>query len=163
MLTSSAPPAGPPPPNSMPCPPSSLRSPPPPAPISTTSTASKNPVSPPNISSWKTASRPAAIPSFPASGIAIWHVDELGDRDNQSLANNSVHANYELTLVQADNLWHFQNNLNAGDSRDLYYAGNPAAGYVNQFTRYDCPQRPLVGRLHFRPRLRRLLAPAIPT
>lgn len=68
-----------------------------------------------------------------ASGIAIWHIDELGDRDNQSLAYNTTHKNYEVTLMQADNLWHFQNNVNGGDARDLYYSGNSAAGYSNRF------------------------------
>jgi len=56
---------------------------------------------------------------LPASGIAVWHVDELGNRDNQSLTPNSSHLNYELTLVQADNLWHFEYNVNGGDAADL--------------------------------------------
>ncbi len=69
---------------------------------------------------------------LPAAGIAVWHIDELGDRDNQSLLTNSAHANYEVTLVQADNLWHFENNVNTGDANDLYYAGNTAVGYANR-------------------------------
>ncbi len=68
---------------------------------------------------------------LPASGIAVWHVDELGDRDNPSLVPNATHANYEVTLVQADNLWHFEHNVNSGDANDLYYAGNSAASYTN--------------------------------
>jgi len=68
-----------------------------------------------------------------ASGIAIWHIDQLGNRDNQSRVRNSIHANYECTLIQADNLWHFNNNANAGDSNDLYYLGNSAIGYTNAF------------------------------
>jgi M6 family metalloprotease-like protein/uncharacterized repeat protein (TIGR02543 family) len=68
-----------------------------------------------------------------ASGIAIWHVDQLGNRDNQSLIPNTSHANYECSLIQADNLWHFQSNTNSGDSKDLYYLGNTAAGYTNTF------------------------------
>ena len=44
---------------------------------------------------------------------------------------NSSHLNYEVTLVQADNLWHFQNYVNAGDAYDLYYQGNSAAAYTN--------------------------------
>ena len=66
-----------------------------------------------------------------ASGIAVWHIDELGDRDNQSMVPNTSHANYEVTLVQADNLWHFQRNGNSGDAQDLYYSSNPAAAYTN--------------------------------
>ncbi|MBI3985281.1 MAG: M6 family metalloprotease domain-containing protein [Lentisphaerae bacterium] len=76
---------------------------------------------------------------LPASGVAVWHVDELGDHNNQSLAANSNHANYELTLVQADNQWHFQNRVNYGDSNDLYHSGNAAAGYGNQFTDSSSP------------------------
>lgn len=77
--------------------------------------------------------------SIPASGVAIWHVDELGDHNNQSLVTNSSHLNYELTLVQADNLWHFENNVNQGDTRDLYYLGNSASGYANRFSDVTAP------------------------
>lgn len=76
---------------------------------------------------------------LPASGIAIWHVDELGDRDDQSLDYNTTHSNYEVTLVQADNQWHLQKNANAGDARDLYYAGNPASAYQNRFSDVTTP------------------------
>jgi len=76
---------------------------------------------------------------LPASGIAIWHIDELGDRDNQSLIYNTTHANYEATLVQADNLWHFESNANAGDANDLYSSGNVAAGYINAFSDATLP------------------------
>lgn len=70
--------------------------------------------------------------ALPAAGVAVWHVDELGDRDNQSLTPNSSHQNYELTLVQADNLWHFETTTtNSGDANDLYYLGNSAAAYTN--------------------------------
>ena len=81
---------------------------------------------------------------LPAAGIAVWHVDEQGNRDNQSLVYNSSHANYELTLVQADNLWHFENNLPytqyCGDANDLYYSGNTAAAYLNLLTDYSMPK-----------------------
>jgi len=77
--------------------------------------------------------------NLPASGVAIWHIDELGDRDNQSLLPNSTHQNYEVTLVQADNLWHFQNDVNSGDAYDLYYLGNAAAGYLNALSDWNAP------------------------
>ncbi|MFH0938004.1 MAG: M6 family metalloprotease domain-containing protein [Planctomycetota bacterium] len=78
--------------------------------------------------------------SLPASGIAIWHIDELGDRDNQSMVPNTNHANYEVTLVQADNLWHLQTTTNNfGDAYDLYYSGNSATAYTNQFTDTSSP------------------------
>ena len=71
--------------------------------------------------------------SLPASGIAVWHIDELGDRDNQSLAYNTAHENYECTLMQADGLWDFQLNVNSGDDGDLFHSDNPADGYQNVF------------------------------
>lgn len=76
---------------------------------------------------------------LPASGVAIWHVDELGDRDDQRIAYNTTHSNYECSLVQADNQFHFQRYINAGDARDLYYAGNPASGYANEFSDVTAP------------------------
>jgi M6 family metalloprotease-like protein len=76
---------------------------------------------------------------LPSSGIAVWHVDQLGDRDNQSLTPNTSHLNYELTLVQADNLWHFENNTNNGDAYDLYYLGNRAAAYTNHLDDSSSP------------------------
>ncbi len=77
--------------------------------------------------------------SLPAAGIAVWHIDELGDASNQSLKPNTQHANYEVTLVQADNLWHFENNKNSGDAYDLYYKGNRAIGYANLFSDLSLP------------------------
>jgi M6 family metalloprotease-like protein/uncharacterized repeat protein (TIGR01451 family) len=77
--------------------------------------------------------------AIPASGLAIWHVDELGDRDNQSTNYNATHANYECSLVQADNLYHFQRNINSGDANDLYYASNTAPAYINAFTDASSP------------------------
>ena len=53
------------------------------------------------------------------SGIAIWHVDEYGSNDNQQMTP-SLH--YECTLVQADGNWDMENNLNYGDSTDLWGA-----------------------------------------
>ncbi|MBJ6799193.1 M6 family metalloprotease domain-containing protein [Geomonas propionica] len=76
---------------------------------------------------------------LPAAGVAVWHVDELGERDNQSLTPNQSHHNYELTLVQADNLWHFENYVNPGDARDLYYLGNGAAAYTNTIDEFSAP------------------------
>ncbi len=77
--------------------------------------------------------------NLPGGGVAVWHIDELGDRDNQSLVPNSLHQNYEVTLVQADNRWHFENYQNSGDANDLYYSGNSAAGYVNRIGSNTAP------------------------
>lgn len=83
---------------------------------------------------------------LPAAGIAIWHIDELGDRDNESRDYNSEHKNYEQTLVQADNLWHLHlrrdivgTGYNYGDANDLWYAGNNAAAYANVFNDNSTP------------------------
>ncbi len=76
---------------------------------------------------------------LPSAGIAVWHVDELGDRDNQSMTPNSSHRNYELTLVQADNLWHFENDINYGDASDLYYLGNATVVYTNRLDDTSAP------------------------
>jgi M6 family metalloprotease-like protein len=76
---------------------------------------------------------------LPASGIAIWHVDELGDHNNQSLDPNVSHDNYEVTLIQADGLWDFQEYQNSGDQYDLYHAGNSAAAYTNRFNKSTTP------------------------
>jgi M6 family metalloprotease-like protein len=71
---------------------------------------------------------------LPGSGVAIWHIDELGDGNDQRMYPNTSHQNYEVTLVQADNQWDFQLNDNNGDTTDLYYRGNTAAGYSNEFS-----------------------------
>ncbi|HOX57104.1 MAG TPA: immunoglobulin domain-containing protein [Candidatus Paceibacterota bacterium] len=77
--------------------------------------------------------------SLPGSGVAIWHVDELGDKDNQSTNFNNLHLNYELSLVQADNSCHLQNNSNFGDAQDLYFLGNTAADYSNRLSDASSP------------------------
>ncbi|MGA2091903.1 MAG: M6 family metalloprotease domain-containing protein [Sedimentisphaerales bacterium] len=77
--------------------------------------------------------------SIPAAGVAVWHIDELGDKDNQSLAPNTTHANYEVTLVQADNLWHFEYYQDLYDAKDLYYAGNSASAYSNRLDDSSSP------------------------
>lgn len=77
--------------------------------------------------------------NIPGSGIAIWHCDERGNKDDQRHAYNTTHQNYEVQLMQADNLWHLNNNVNGGDESDLYYLGNPAAGYTNEFSDDTAP------------------------
>jgi len=77
--------------------------------------------------------------NLPASGIAIWHIDEEGNKDDQRMSPNTAHENYEVTLVQADNQWDFELNINDGDWMDLFYSGNPAAGYSNEFSDASSP------------------------
>ena len=76
---------------------------------------------------------------IPGAGVAVWHVDELGDHNNQSTNYNTTNGNYEVTLVQADNRWDFERNQNSGDANDLYYEGNSAAGYSNEFSDTTSP------------------------
>ena len=73
------------------------------------------------------------------SGIAVWHIDELGNRDNQSLQPNSSHLNYEAQLEQADNRWDYEFNGNVRDAEDLFYPGNPAPHYANAFSDLTSP------------------------
>ncbi len=73
------------------------------------------------------------------SGIAVWHIDELGDRDNQGLRTNDSHLNYEVTLEQADNRWDLEFNGEPRDPEDLFYAGNPAPHYANAFSDLTSP------------------------
>jgi M6 family metalloprotease-like protein len=77
--------------------------------------------------------------AIPGSGVAVWHIDELGNRDDQNLETNSSHANFEATLESADNRWDMQHYINEGDAEDLFYADNPAAGYANTFSDFTSP------------------------
>lgn len=66
---------------------------------------------------------------LPGSGIALWHIDEYGNAEAQSREYNTLHKNFLVTLVQADNQWHLHKNANKGDAWDLFYDGNTAEGY----------------------------------
>lgn len=76
---------------------------------------------------------------LPGSGVLVWHVDELGNRNKPNVIPNTTHNNYELTLVQADNLWDMQNKVNNGDANDPYYCNNPASGYANALSDATAP------------------------
>ncbi len=58
--------------------------------------------------------RDAALPD---AGLAIWHIDELG---NNSANQMTEASHFEATLVQADGLWNLEHNQNSGDSTDLW-------------------------------------------
>ena len=75
---------------------------------------------------------------LPASGVAVWHIDELGNRDDQRFDYNQFHWNYEVTLVAADNNWDFEQGRGA-NSRDLFFSGNMTAGYNNSFSDTSLP------------------------
>lgn len=57
--------------------------------------------------------------TLPDAGLAIWHVDELGNNSNEQMTP-AMH--YELSLEQADNLFNLEHGTNAGDASDLYDA-----------------------------------------
>jgi M6 family metalloprotease-like protein len=57
--------------------------------------------------------------SLPCSGLAIWHVDELGSNDFEDMKPK---RHYECSLEQADNLFELEQKVNIGDWRDLHNA-----------------------------------------
>jgi hypothetical protein len=60
---------------------------------------------------------------LPASGLAVWHIDELGDNENQGMTANS---HYECSIVQADGRFELEHGLageHYGDKDDLFYGG----------------------------------------
>ena len=61
--------------------------------------------------------------ALPASGLAIWHIDELGNNDNQDMTPAS---HYECSLEQADGEFDFERlepNRPFGDANDLFHGG----------------------------------------
>jgi M6 family metalloprotease-like protein/uncharacterized repeat protein (TIGR01451 family) len=75
----------------------------------------------------------------PGSGVAVWHIDELGSNSKVNLNPNTIHNNYEATLVQADNRWDLENYFNSGDQNDVYFAENGAGSYMNKLTDATSP------------------------
>jgi len=62
--------------------------------------------------------------SLPASGLAIWHVDEEGSNNNEQMLPN---FHYEASLEQADNKFELERQRrHIGDSADLFHAGGNA-------------------------------------
>jgi hypothetical protein len=71
--------------------------------------------------------RDAALPD---GGIAIWHVDELGDNSNEQ---GSPTKHYECALVQADGRSDLEQRVNIGDTTDLFSADqNSAFGHASR-------------------------------
>jgi len=68
------------------------------------------------------AGRDAALPD---TGLAIWHVDELGNNEHQQ---DDPVLHYECALIQADGRKDLENNTNQGDADDLYGPGKTFAG-----------------------------------
>ena len=59
---------------------------------------------------------------LPDAGLAIWHVDELGDNSNEQM---TATMHYQLSLEQADGRFDLEHGANGGDSDDLYGAPGP--------------------------------------
>jgi M6 family metalloprotease-like protein len=59
---------------------------------------------------------------LPGSGLAIWHIDELGDNENQGRTANS---HYECSIVQADGAFDLEHGEGGqyGEAVDLYFGG----------------------------------------
>ncbi len=58
---------------------------------------------------------------LPCSGLAIWHVDELGDNQNEQM---TAVLHYECSLVQADGRHDLEDDPhNLGDATDLFAQG----------------------------------------
>ncbi|GJG94407.1 M6 family metalloprotease domain-containing protein [Cupriavidus pauculus] len=58
---------------------------------------------------------------LPGSGLAIWHIDELGDNSNEQM---TAVKHYECALIQADGRHDLENNpANLGDATDLFFQG----------------------------------------
>ncbi len=62
--------------------------------------------------------------TLPASGLAIWHVDERGSNNNEQMTPTS---HYECTLVQADGKWDLERKRNQGDAADLFSAATASS------------------------------------
>jgi M6 family metalloprotease-like protein len=62
--------------------------------------------------------------SLPSSGLAIWHVDELGSNENEQM---TPEMHYECSIVQADNQFHLEHKVNYGDKKDLFNKINNSA------------------------------------
>jgi M6 family metalloprotease-like protein len=60
---------------------------------------------------------------LPCSGLAIWHVDELGSNENEQM---SPTRHYECALEQADDRHDLERGVNEGDQHDLHSAATRA-------------------------------------
>jgi M6 family metalloprotease-like protein len=57
--------------------------------------------------------------SLPSEGLAIWHIDERGNNQNERM---TAAQHYECSLEQADGRFDLERNRNSGDSEDLFSA-----------------------------------------
>jgi M6 family metalloprotease-like protein len=57
--------------------------------------------------------------SLPSEGLAIWHIDERGDNQNEQM---TATQHYECSLEQGDGRFDLERNRNQGDAQDLFSA-----------------------------------------
>ncbi|PKN63125.1 MAG: hypothetical protein CVU57_20890 [Deltaproteobacteria bacterium HGW-Deltaproteobacteria-15] len=62
--------------------------------------------------------------SLPSSGLAVWHVDELGSNNEEGMTPSH---HYECSLEQADNRFDLEKGLNDGDTGDLFSASSQSS------------------------------------
>lgn len=58
--------------------------------------------------------------ALPDSGLAIWHVDELGSNSNEQM---TLASHYECSLEQADGRFDLERGVPGGDDKDLFHSG----------------------------------------
>jgi len=58
--------------------------------------------------------------SLPGSGLAVWHIDELGDNSDEQM---TLAKHYECSLIQADGKADLEHGINNGDGSDLFRKG----------------------------------------
>ncbi len=72
------------------------------------------------------------------SGLAIWHIDELGSNNNEQM---TADFHYECSLEQADNRFDLEHEANYGDSE-----GSLRFSPCRALRRRHRAQQPVVGR-----------------
>ncbi|WP_094672617.1 M6 family metalloprotease domain-containing protein [Hydrocoleum sp. CS-953] len=70
---------------------------------------------------------------LPDAGLAIWHVDEQKNGNNEEQMTASQH--YECSLEQADGRFDLEKDVNGGDSEDLF-----ASPYKTEFSDSTTPK-----------------------
>ncbi|MEK7989970.1 MAG: M6 family metalloprotease domain-containing protein, partial [Thiotrichaceae bacterium] len=63
---------------------------------------------------------------LPASGLAIWHIDDTkGSNTAECIPpTNCAMNHYRVALVQSDNLYQLEKNQNRGDAGDIFFNGS---------------------------------------
>jgi hypothetical protein len=86
------------------------------------------------------AGRDAALPG---SGLAIWHVDELGS-NSQPETGAPEHQRFECCLVEADGRKDLEQGADQGDTSDMFQSGVNArfAGSTNPSSQWYDGTRP---------------------